>query len=302
MNSTRRDVLSQSPDSLPPATAGLTRRNFLRSAFAGIVLVQAGCIAAMKNLLEGKKSDQKPVESFPPANGFKTVPEKPISAPTQAPKEPSAAEQIARSMEQARKAENEADELFAYASKRIDSTDFKKMGELSRRIQAEVKEFRTNPTAVQQTALSVSYAEYEMQHISNLMKAFKLLDMALASYVFAIDMYQILLSKNSPQVEPHLKQISGNMQRLVTKRERVMQLVKRAEDEFVAAQVVDIPPWSEIEKIPVKDETPRILTSPPPEKSIVPRILRKPVPSAPSSASDNMPYTDEDLFPPQNKE
>lgn len=272
-------------------TCQITRRGFLLSApLAAAIAVgqlQSGCAATIKDLF-GRKDEtanQKPEKNFAPGSELKQVP-----VPPQAPKEPSAAERIAQTMEQARKAENEGDELFVYASKRIDSMDFKKMGELSRSINAELEKFRTDPTEVQQAALAVSYAEYE-KYALNLIKAFQLLDMAASSYGFATEVYQILLSKNLPQVEPYLKQISKTMQRLDTKRGRVMQSVRRTEDEFVAAQVVvDIPPWSEIEKIQVRDETQGIWMPPPADLMI------------PPPAGDDVPYTDDDLFPPQNKE
>lgn len=278
-----------------PKTCQITRRGFLLSApLAAAIAVgqlQSGCAAIIKDLFERKDetANRKPAENFAPGSELKAVPPKPVSVPPQAPKEPSAAERIAQAMEQARKAENEGDELFAYAAKRIDSMDFKKMGELSRSINAEVEKFRSDPTEVQQAALAVSYAEHE-KYASNLIKAFQLLDMAASSYGFATEAYQILLSKNLPQVEPYLKQISKTMQRLDTKRERVMQLVRRTEDKFVAAQVVvDIPPWSEIEKIQVRDETQGIWMPPPADLMI------------PPSAGDDKPYADDDLFPPQNK-
>lgn len=277
-----------------PETGSITRRGFLLgaplAAAIAVVQIQAGCAAIIKDLFERKDetANRKPAENFAPGSELKAVPPKPVSVPPQAPKEPSAAEQIARAMEQARKAENEGDELFAYAAKRIDSADFKKMGELSRSINADVKKFRADPTEAQQAALAVSYAEYE-KYASNLIKAFQLLDMAASSYGFATEVHEILLSKNLPQVEPYLKQISKTMQRLSTKRNRVMQLIKRAEDEFVAAKVVDIPPWSEIEKIQVKDETQGIWMPPPVDSMI------------PPPAGDDKPYTDDDLFPPQNK-
>ena len=219
------------------ATEGVvvTRRSrgLVIAISAAVSLMQSGCAATIWKLLANKPVSAELMQPPPSKPPVKSV----------TPKPEISRQKILSTPEEMNELEGACDALVTSSARKIASTDFKSIGKLLIRIKVELTAFRSNPTELQKSILALSYAEYEMR-IENLKAAIKQLEMAAQGYAHVL--YVI-------NRWPETQTILTRTQRLEVEIKRIEQINMNVVRELEEAQIQALPPWDEIEKIPVND-------------------------------------------------
>jgi len=224
---------------------GVTRRcrGLIIAMGATVALMQSGCAATIGKLLANKPVLTEPIQ--PP-------PSKPPVKPA-TPKPEISRQKTLSTPEEMNELEDACDALVTSSARKIASTDFRSIGKLFKRINVELTEFRSNPTKFQKSILALSYAEYYEMKIENLKAAIKQLEMAAQGYA-----YVLYVIRRWPETQT----IIIRTQRLEVEIKRIEQIDMNVVRELEEAQIQALPPWDEIEKIPVDDPS---YMEPPPD-------------------------------------